>query len=216
MTDCCCKRDHSNAQGLEDEHGAVLTDPVCGMKVDTRTSQHEYELAGTSYFFCSARCLNKFKSNPNSYLNPAHNDPAITKPAMAALPEAAQGTVWTCPMHPEIRRDGPGTCPICGMGLEPLEPTLEEGPNPELIDMTRRFWLSAAFSVPLLLLVMGTELFGLELLPMSTAMWVQLALATPVGLWGASPFCERVWASLKTSNLNIFTRLGLGVGVDNI
>jgi Cu+-exporting ATPase len=116
-------------------------------------------------------------------------------------------------MHPEIRRDGPGSCPICGMALEPLEPTLEEGPNPELTDMTRRLWVSAALSVPLVVLTMGSELAGVELLPMKLAIWVQLALATPVVLWAGWPFFERFASSLKTRNANMFTLIGLGVGV---
>ena len=125
----------------------------------------------------------------------------------------AADTVWTCPMHPEIRRDGPGQCPICGMALEPLEPTLDEGPTPELIDMSRRFWVSTAFTVPLAFLVIASELFGFDLLPMRTSMWLQLALATPVVLWGGWPFFQRFWASLKTRHLNMFTLVGLGVGV---
>jgi len=129
------------------------------------------------------------------------------------LREPAAGTIWTCPMHPEIRRNGPGQCPICGMALEPLEPTLEEGPNPELIDMTRRFWASAILSIPLIVLTFGAELLGWEPLPLRTSMWVQLALASPVVLWGGWPFFERFWASLKTRNLNMFTLIGLGVGV---
>lgn len=116
-------------------------------------------------------------------------------------------------MHLEIRRDGPGQCPICGMALEPLEPRLEDGPNPELVDMTRRFLVSAALSLPLLLLAMGMEIFGWRVLPMRTAIWVQLALATPVVLWGGLRFFERFWASLKTRNLNMFTLIGLGIGV---
>src|SRR5262245_18955153 len=123
------------------------------------------------------------------------------------------GTIWTCPMHPQIRRDGPGQCPICGMALEPLEPTLDDSPNPELIDMTRRFWASAALTVPLVVLAMGMEIFGWRGLPMQTAGWVQLALATPVVLWGGWPFFERFWASLSTRNLNMFTLIGLGIGV---
>ncbi|HEX6071903.1 MAG TPA: copper-translocating P-type ATPase, partial [Sphingomicrobium sp.] len=122
-------------------------------------------------------------------------------------------TIWTCPMHPQIRRNGPGQCPICGMALEPLEPTAEEGPNPELIDMSRRFWISAAFTLPLVVLAMGAELFGWEPLSMRASAWVQLALATPVVLWGGWPFFERMWASLKTRNLNMFTLIGMGVGV---
>jgi Cu+-exporting ATPase len=116
-------------------------------------------------------------------------------------------------MHPQIRQKGPGQCPICGMALEPLEPTAEEGPNPELIDMSRRFWISAALTLPLVVLAIGTELLGWEPLPMRASVWVQLALATPVVLWGGWPFFERMWASLKTRNLNMFTLIGMGVGV---
>jgi Cu+-exporting ATPase len=116
-------------------------------------------------------------------------------------------------MHPQIRRPGPGQCPICGMALEPLEPTEDEGPSPELIDMTRRFWVSAVLTLPIVILVMAAELIGLDLLPMETSMWLQFALATPVVLWGGWPFFERMWASLKTRNLNMFTLIGLGVGV---
>ena len=115
-------------------------------------------------------------------------------------------------MHPEIRRNGPGSCPICGMALEPLEPTAEEGPNPELIDMTRRLWVSVALTVPLVVLTMGVELFRWDLVPMQVSSWLQLALATPVVLWGGWPFFDRFWASLKTRNLNMFTLIGLGVG----
>ena len=116
-------------------------------------------------------------------------------------------------MHPQIRRNGPGQCPICGMALEPLEPSLEEGPNPELIDMSRRFWVSAALSLPLVALTFGAELLGWEPLPMDVSMWLQLALATPVVVWGGRPFFERFWASLTTRNLNMFILIGLGVGV---
>jgi Cu+-exporting ATPase len=123
------------------------------------------------------------------------------------------GTIWTCPMHPQIRRNAPGQCPICGMALEPLEPTLDEGPNPELIDMNRRFWVSATLTLPLVALTFGAELFGWEPFPMVQSMWIQLSLASPVVLWGGRPFFERLWASLKTRNLNMFTLIGLGVGV---
>jgi Cu+-exporting ATPase len=125
----------------------------------------------------------------------------------------APGTIWTCPMHPQIRQDFPGSCPICGMALEPLEPTAEEQANPELIDMSRRFWISLVLTAPIVFLVVAAELFGMEPLPMRTSMWAQLALATPVVLWGGWPFFERMWASLKTRNLNMFTLIGLGVGV---
>ncbi|CAM5553061.1 YHS domain-containing protein OS=Sphingobium scionense OX=1404341 GN=GGQ90_005714 PE=4 SV=1 [Sphingobium scionense] len=109
------------------------------MTVDPATAKHQHELGETKYYFCSAGCKAKFASNPDRYLNPAGTDPAVLHPAMGTLPQAAEGSVWTCPMHPEVRRSGPDSCPICGMALEPLEPTLDEGPNPELIDFTRRF-----------------------------------------------------------------------------
>ena len=220
MAECCNHHTDGKAAGGPVEHGAIVTDPVCGMKVDTRDAVHRYELAGTPYFFCSARCLDKFRADPDRYLNPP--DQAAGSETTGAA-QAADGTIWTCPMHPEIRRDGPGTCPICGMGLEPLEPSLEEEANPELVDMTQRFWISALLSLPLVLLTAGAELFGWHpfsmelsprhLLPVPTAMWIQLALATPVVLWGGWPFFERFWASLKTRNRNMFTLIGLGVGV---
>ena len=125
----------------------------------------------------------------------------------AAIPA---GTIWTCPMHPQIRRDQPGSCPICGMALEPLEPSLDDAPNPELIDMTRRLWVSAGFTLPLVFLALAMELFSVSILRSN---WIQLALATPVVLWGGWPFFERFWASLKSRNLNMFTLIGLGVGV---
>jgi Cu+-exporting ATPase len=205
--------DHqAHGAGASAEHGNLVTDPVCGMKVDKRTARHRYELGDTIYYFCSARCLEKFRSDPDRYLNPPANDPALTAPAMGALPEPAEGTIWTCPMHPQIRRNGPGQCPICGMALEPVEPSLEEGPNPELLDMSRRFWLSAVLSLPLILLAIAPELLGWQPLPMNISTWTQLALATPIVLWGGWPFFERLWASLKTRNLNMFTLIGLGVG----
>jgi Cu+-exporting ATPase len=127
--------------------------------------------------------------------------------------DVPKGTIWTCPMHPQIRWDHPGNCPICGMALEPLEPTAEEPVNPELIDMSRRFWVSLALTIPIVVLVVATEILGIALLPVRTSIWVQLGLATPVVLWGGWPFFERLWASLRTRNLNMFTLIGLGVGV---
>jgi P-type Cu+ transporter len=203
MAECHHANEHHHHAAAGD-HGKIVTDPVCGMTVDTTTAEHKFEFGEGIYYFCSARCLEKFKANPGAYLNPTDHGPQVSAPA---------GTIWTCPMHPEIRRDGPGSCPICGMALEPLEPSLEGGPNPELIDMTRRFWVSTAFTVPLTVLVIAAELFGLEIMPMRTLVWVELALATPVVLWGGWPFFERFWGSLKTRNLNMFTLIGLGVGV---
>jgi Cu+-exporting ATPase len=212
MAECCSGHPHDH-HGAAPDGSTLVRDPVCGMEVDSASTAHRHDLGGTTYFFCSARCREKFAADPDRYLSPAGVDPAVLHPAMGALPEAAAGTIWTCPMHLEIRRDAPGSCPICGMALEPLEPTIEEGPNPELIDMTRRFWVSAAFTIPLALLVVGSELLGWDLLPMRTSMWVQLALTTPVVLWGGWPFFERFWASLQNRNLNMFTLIGLGVGV---
>jgi Cu+-exporting ATPase len=195
-----CNHDHAEAAP-----SAKAKDPVCGMTVDPETTRHYHEVGGTTYHFCSAGCRGKFAADPNRYLHP--NAEAM---AVADVPE---GAIWTCPMHPEIRQVGSGSCPICGMALEPEMPTLDEGPNPELIDMSRRFWVSAALSVPLFVLAMGADLLGWHWLPMRTSVWVQLALATPVVLWGGWPFLERGWASLKSRNLNMFTLISLGVGV---
>jgi Cu+-exporting ATPase len=175
------------------------------MTVDPEATPHHHEVGGTTYHFCSAGCGGKFAADPNRYLH--------AKAEAAAPADVPEGAIWTCPMHPEIRQVGPGSCPICGMALEPEMPTLDEGPNPELVDMSRRFWVSAALSVPLFVLAMGAELLGWHWLPMRTSVWVQLALATPVVLWGGWPFFERGWASLKSRNHNMFTLISLGVGV---
>jgi Cu+-exporting ATPase len=194
-------RDHTDG-GAHAAHGSVEKDPVCGMLVEIASAKFRHRLGDSTYYFCSQGCLDKFKADPDRYLNPSAIAPS----------EVAEGAVWTCPMPPEIRRDSPGACPICGMALEPMEPTLDEGPNPELVDMTRRFWVSAALTLPILVLVMAADLFGIELLPMRISVWVQFVLSTPVVLWGGWPFFERFWASLKTRNLNMFTLIGLGVG----
>jgi P-type Cu+ transporter len=206
-----CGHEHPSAP--PNEHGTIVHDVVCGMTVDSRSAAHKLHLGQTDYYFCSAGCLEKFRANPDRYLNPRTRDPAVQRPTMGALPQAAEGTIWTCPMHPEIRCSGPRQCPICGMALEPLEPSLDEGSNPELIDMSRRFWVSTVLTLPLALLVVATELLGWDILPMRVFAWMQLAVATPVVLWGGLPFFERFWASLKTRSLNMFTLIGLGVGV---
>ncbi|MDQ3470863.1 MAG: heavy metal translocating P-type ATPase [Pseudomonadota bacterium] len=183
------------------------------MMVDPGTTPHRHAIGSSTYHFCRQACLDKFAADPDRYLNPPQQDPAVVHPAMGTLPQAAEGTVWTCPMHPEVRRDGPDSCPICGMALEPLEPTLEEGPNPELIDFTRRLWVAGTLSMPLLILAMGMELFDWHLLPPRLSVLTQLALATPVVLWAGWPFFERGWASIRTRNLNMFTLIAIGVGV---
>jgi Cu+-exporting ATPase len=192
---------HGAAPAADD--GRVL-DPVCGMRVDPHTAKHRAEHEGRPYYFCSAGCRTKFEADPGKYLNKADAPPP------APVPE---GTVYTCPMHPEIRQVGPGSCPICGMALEPDLVTLDSGPNPELADMTRRFWIALALTLPVFVLEMGGHVFGLHLLDMRTSAYVQLALATPVVVWAGWPFFERGWQSLQTRNLNMFTLIALGTGV---
>jgi Cu+-exporting ATPase len=191
----------------DQEHNAPegVRDPVCGMSVDPTTTPHHTDHAGRRYFFCGTRCRERFVAEPARYLS---DDPA----AHAAAAPAAAGMQWTCPMHPEIVRDAPGSCPICGMALEPMNPTAgEEAENPELRDMTRRFWVAAALSVPLLVVAMGGH--SVAMLPPRAMAWLQLALATPAVLWGGWPFFQRGWASLKNRSLNMFTLIALGTGV---
>jgi Cu+-exporting ATPase len=183
-----------------------LKDPVCGMTVKP-TTPHRTMHDGKEVLFCNPRCKDKFIANPEHYLKPAAERPAPSPPA----PTGAK-TEYTCPMHPEIVRDAPGSCPICGMALEPRMPTLDDGPDPELVDMTRRFWISVAFTLPLLLLVMG-EMVGVKIVEGRTRVWIELALALPVCTWAAWPFYVRFAQSLKNKSLNMFTLIGLGVGV---
>ena len=183
----------------------AATDPVCGMRVDPATAKHRAEHAGRTVFFCSAGCRTKFLADPQRYLHPAPK--ADTPPAAPAPP----GTIYTCPMHPEVRQTGPGACPICGMALEPVEPTAETGPNPELLDMRRRLWIGAALSAPVVMLEMGGHAFG-HLLTPTLSNWVQFLLATPVVLWAGWPFFVRGVASVRARSLNMFTLIALGTG----
>jgi Cu+-exporting ATPase len=177
---------------------AAAVDPVCGMSVDPHTTPHRHAHQGHSYYFCSAGCRSKFAADPAKYLHGAVAEP---------VPE---GTIYTCPMHPEIRQVGPGSCPICGMALEPELATGEA--DPELADMTRRFWISAVLSLPIVALEMGGH-FGVLHLPGWLSNLAQFALATPVVLWGGWPFFVRGRQSLLTRNLNMFTLIAMGVGV---
>jgi Cu+-exporting ATPase len=175
------------------------------MSVDPRTTVHEARHDGHTYFFCSAGCRTKFLADPAKYLTPA--------PAAQTGP-AATGPIYTCPMHPQIRQVGPGNCPICGMALEPEVVTADAGPSAELVDMTRRFWIGLALSLPVLALEMGGHLTNLHmLLGARASSWIQLGLATPVVLWAGAPFFERAWRSLVTRNLNMFTLIAMGTGV---
>jgi len=168
------------------------------------------EHSGTTYWFCSPSCRDKFVANPSKYVAPA----TTPSPNQAATPKAADTRIYTCPMHPEVRQSGPGSCPKCGMALEPLDPVTEEEPNAELADMTRRFWVGVALTVPLLGLEMGGMLMPALVgrLGATARLWAQLALATPVVLWGGWPFFVRGWQSIVNRSLNMFTLIALGTG----
>ena len=224
-----------------DHHHAI--DPVCGMTVDPARAAGSSEYGGTTYFFCNPHCKAKFDANPEAYAGDTRPqemqappgatyvcpmDPEVRQDKPGACPKCGMAlepelvtapvtkTEWTCPMHPEIVRDAPGSCPICGMALEPRTITLEDE-NPELDDMTRRFRVSAVLTVPLVIFAMARhlpaahDLLGHTLVGWGT--WIELALATPVVLWGGWPFFQRAWASLVNRHLNMFTLIGLGVAV---
>ncbi|MEA1085042.1 heavy metal translocating P-type ATPase [Sphingomonas sp. CD22] len=175
---------------------------MCGMTVDPAKTAHHAEHAGQIYHFCSAGCRTKFVANPDVYLGDK------PKPAPMATP----GAIWTCPMHAQIRQEGPGTCPICGMALEPEEPSLDDGPNPELVDFTRRLWVAGVLAVPLLAISMVAEMLGVHVVSPAASPWVQLALSAPIVLWAGWPFFQRGWTSLRTRHLNMFTLISIGVG----
>jgi P-type Cu+ transporter len=186
--------EHSSPSPWSGEGGdACLTDPVCGMMVDPATSRHRFEHASNTFHFCCAGCRDKFAADPERFLAPK------------VQPPATPGSVYTCPMHPEIRQTGPGSCPICGMALEPITVTAEPGANPELVDMTRRLWIGAALTVPVVALDMLPHL-GVN------ANWPQLILATPIVVWAGWPFFRRGWDSLLHRSLNMFTLIALGTG----
>jgi P-type Cu+ transporter len=188
------------------DSAAAVKDPVCGMSVDPVSAPEGREHAGETYHFCSKRCAERFEAAPANYLGD-RPEPAHTE---------ADARIYTCPMHPEIEQVGPGDCPICGMALEPKVISAEDsGPSEELRDMTRRFWLSAALALPLLVWVMGDHLLGLDLghaIPRQVAHWIQLAIATPVVLWAGWPVFRRCWASFLKISPNMWTLIGIGVG----
>ncbi|MBX6425886.1 MAG: heavy metal translocating P-type ATPase [Variibacter sp.] len=208
MTHSAC-HDHAHTHGhadgpaTHDQAAHGVRDPVCGMTVDPHTTPHRHQYAGHTYYFCSAGCRAKFAADPRKYLGEARPP--------EPLPE---GTIYTCPMHPEIRQVGPGSCPICGMALEPELVTAETGPSPELVDMTRRFWIGLALTVPLVALEMGGHFLELHaVVGRALSNWIQFALATPAVLWAGWPFFVRGWQSLRTRNLNMFTLIAMGTGV---
>jgi Cu+-exporting ATPase len=206
---CCGGHGAAAATGAAHGHGqaaevaAPVKDPVCGMTVDPAKTQHHAEHAGQPYHFCSAGCRAKFVADPARYLKPA--------PAPEPMPE---GTVYTCPMHPEVRQIGPGSCPICGMALEPEMVSAEAAPNPELADFTRRFWIGGLLALPVVALEMGGHLTGLhQHLGQQAGNWLQLLFATPVVLWAGWPLLERGWRSVENRSLNMFTLIAMGIGV---
>ncbi|MGC1855161.1 MAG: heavy metal translocating P-type ATPase [Pseudolabrys sp.] len=178
-------------------------DPVCGMTVDDpHTAKHRADYHGHPYYFCSAGCRTKFVNGPQKYLDAREPEPV------------AEDTVYTCPMHPQIRQVGPGSCPICGMALEPELAGSDIGPNPELIDMSRRFWIGIALTVPIFVLEMGSHIAGAHSwVDPNLSNYVQFAFATPVVLWAGWPFFVRGWQSLVTRILNMFTLIAMGTGV---
>src|SRR6516165_7159599 len=188
---------------------AAEHDPVCGMTVDPAKAKHRAEHAGHSYFFCSAKCREKFTAEPARYIV---SSPHGRGPAAAAAGEV----LWTCPMHPQIVRQEPGNCPICGMALEPMTPAADDAANPELRDMSRRFWAGVALSLPLLAIAMAEHFDQATLdalVSPRVLVWVQLILGTPAVLWGGWPFFQRGWASLVNRRPNMFTLIALGTGV---
>jgi Cu+-exporting ATPase len=191
---------HGHAEAAQ--NGVV--DPVCGMTVDPHSAKQRHQHQGRTYYFCSAGCRTKFAADPAKYLD---NDTRAAEP----VPE---GAIYTCPMHPEIRQVGPGSCPICGMALEPEVASADTGPNPELADMRRRFWIGLVLSAPVVVLEMGGHILGPHAwIGHALSNWLQFAFATPVVLWAGWPFFVRGWQSVITRNLNMFTLIAMGTGV---
>jgi Cu+-exporting ATPase len=218
-------KDHTTTTGT----AALAKDPVCGMDVDPSAAAGTFEHAGVTYFFCSNGCRTKFQADPSRYIAEAE-PPEAAEPSVrccshrpegraatavappAHRPDGGEAALYTCPMHPEVVRERPGPCPICGMALEPMTATGDED-NAELADMTRRFWASLVLTVPVLALAMGEMAPGLgRLVSPAVSVRVQLALSTPVVLWGGWPFFARGWASLASRHLNMFTLIALGTG----
>jgi P-type Cu+ transporter len=194
----CCGGHHDGGKPADI---APAIDPVCGMKVNPVTAKHRFAHQGQDYLFCSGRCRERFETEPEKYLKPREAEPA-----------APAGTIYICPMHPEVRQQGPGSCPICGMALEPEQVSLDDAPDPELIDMTRRFWIALALTVPVFVIEMGRHLGLMDLVPPVWSNWISLVLAMPVVLWAGAPFFVRGWQSLLTRNLNMFTLIAMGTG----
>src|SRR3984957_599272 len=215
--------------------GTLERDPVCGMNVNPATATHVHDHDGKNYYFCCASCAAKFKTDPPKYLSNQSLPPApslkappglVTLGATIARPPAppaqsevqaqAAAPAYVCPMCPEVRETKPGACPTCGMALEPRTITAGAEENPELRDMTRRFWISFALTAPLMAIAMSAMFWAMPLhriLPGAALPWLELALATPVVFWGGWPFFQRFWTSLLNRSPNMFTLIGMGTGV---
>ncbi|MBU8541943.1 heavy metal translocating P-type ATPase [Falsiroseomonas tokyonensis] len=192
-----------HADPLAPDAAVLVEDPVCHMRVNPHETPHRTEHEGRTFYFCTARCRERFVAEPVRFLSPSERE----------APPVPEGSIYTCPMHPEVRQVGPGACPICGMALEPEVVTAEEAENPELRDFTRRFWVGLALTLPVLALEMGGHLLGLDhLIERRTSNWLQFAFATPVVLWAGWPFFVRGWRSVVNRNLNMFTLIAMGVG----
>jgi len=193
----------------------LALDPVCGMTVDPNKAAGSYEYKGQTYYFCSTHCVHRFREDPEKFLQKSAL-PVQLERKPVEIERKKPGQKYTCPMHPEIVRDAPGSCPICGMALEPVTVSLDDEENPELVDMNRRFWVCLILTIPVFALGMSDLIPGeplQHLIGQSTLNWVQLLLATPVVLWGGWPFFERAWHSVVNRSLNMFTLIGLGVAV---
>ena len=204
----------------EHDNSETYVDPICGMSVRPETAAASYEYGGTKYYFCAVGCRDKFAADPERFLlEPAAVAGGLTQisraeqPSHSALPTPQSDIEYTCPMHPQIVQLGPGTCPLCGMALEPKEVTLEDLPDDEYVDMKRRFWISALLTLPVFSLAMG-EMFPAfhNIVSPSISIWIQFILGTPVVLWGGWPFFQRAWASFKNVSPNMFTLIAMGTG----
>ena len=184
--------------------GGKFVDPVCGMSVAPQTAAGKYDFEGETFYFCAVSCLNKFKQNPKSFLEEREEE---------KLEAESGGVEYTCPMDPQIVQIGPGTCPICGMALEPKVITLDDTPDTEFIDMKRRFWISAALTIPVFILAMAEMIPGFNnVIAPNISIWIQFVLAAPVVVWGGFPFFQRALASVKNASPNMFTLVALGTG----
>ena len=199
----CCSGGHAHDHGAASGAATVL-DPVCGMSVDPATAKHRHSYRSTDYYFCSARCRERFIAEPEKYLTP--------KADRAEAP-VVPGAIYICPMDPEVRQVGPGTCPLCGMALEPEQVSLDDAPDPELLDMSKRFWIALVLTIPVFVIEMGGHLGLFDFGHATWPRWISFALSTPVVLWAGAPFFVRGWRSLVNRHLNMFTLIAIGIGV---